>query len=89
MNKTATITGKRQITIPIKLFKAANLDKSKKVLVSERQGEIVITPFLAKVEKLAGSLKMPAKWKGKDLEAIIEESTLEYFQDRESKRRPK
>ncbi|OGY30476.1 MAG: hypothetical protein A3F35_03505 [Candidatus Woykebacteria bacterium RIFCSPHIGHO2_12_FULL_45_10] len=86
MNKTATITGKRQITIPIKLFKAANLDKSRKVLVSERQGEIVITSLLSKVEKLAGSLKMPERWKGKDLEAIIEESTLEYFRDREAKR---
>ena len=89
MNKTATITGKRQITIHIKLFKAANFDKNKKVLVSEREGEIVITSLLAKVEKLAGSLKMPAKWKGKDIDLIIEESTLEYFRDRESKRHPK
>ena len=79
MNKTATITGKRQITIPIKLFKAAGLDKNKKVLVSEKNGEIVITPLVAKVEQLAGSLKMPKEWQGKDLNQIIEESKALYF----------
>ena len=89
MNKIATITGKRQITIPIKLFKAAKLDETKKVLVSERQGEIVITSPLSKVEKLAGSLKMPKRWKGKDIDTIVEDSTLEYFRDREAQRRTK
>lgn len=85
MNKTATITGKRQITIPIKLFKAAGLNKNKKVLVSEKHGEIVITPLVAKVEKLAGSLKMPQGWKGKDLDQIIEESKAEYFAQKSKK----
>ena len=89
MNKTATITSKRQITIPIKLFKAAKLDKNRKVLVSEKNGEIVITPLQSKVEKLAGSLKMPQQWRGKDIDEIIEESTAEYFREREAKRRPK
>ncbi|HEY4694724.1 MAG TPA: AbrB/MazE/SpoVT family DNA-binding domain-containing protein [Candidatus Nanoarchaeia archaeon] len=79
MNKVATITGKRQITIPIKLFKAANLDKNKKVIISQEKNRLVITPAISLVEHLAGSLKMPTAWKGKDLEAIIEESKAEYF----------
>ena len=79
MNKIATITGKRQITIPAKLFRSAGLDKNKKVLVSQKQGEIIITALASKVEKLAGSLKMPTRWRGKDLNTIIEESKIEYF----------
>lgn len=79
MNKTATITGKRQITIPIKLFKAANLDKNKKVVISQEKNRLVITSAISLVENLAGSLKMPASWQGKDLEEIIEQSKTDYF----------
>ena len=79
MNKTATITGKRQITIPIKLFKAANLDKNKKVIISQEKNRLIITSATGLVDSLAGSLKMPISWQGKDLETIIEESKAEYF----------
>ncbi|MCH8821392.1 AbrB/MazE/SpoVT family DNA-binding domain-containing protein [Patescibacteria group bacterium] len=79
MNKTATITGKRQITIPIKLFKAANLDKNKKVVISQEKNRLIITSAISLVENLAGSLKMPASWQGKDLEEIIEQSKTDYF----------
>ena len=79
MNKTATITGKRQITIPIKLFKAANMDKNKKVIISQEGGRLVISPATVTVERLAGSLKIPARWKGKNIDTIIEEAKEEYF----------
>ena len=79
MNKTATITGKRQITIPIKLFKAANLDKNKKVVISQEKNRLIITSAISLVENLAGSLKMPASWQGKDLEEIIEQSKTDDF----------
>ena len=79
MNKMATITGKRQITIPIKLFKAANLDKNKKVVISQEKNRLVITSAISLVENLAGSLKMPTSWQGKDLEEIIEQSKTDYF----------
>ncbi len=85
MNKTATITGKRQITIPIKLFKAANLDKNKKVIISQEKNRLVITSAVSLVENLAGSLKMPTSWQGKDLEEIIEESKAEYFAQKSNK----
>ena len=78
----ATITGKRQITIPIKLFKAANLDKNKKVVISQEKNRLVITSAVSLVENLAGSLKMPASWQGNDLEEIIEYSKTEYFAEK-------
>ena len=85
MNKTATITGKRQITIPIKLYKAANLDKNKKVIISQEKNRLIITSATGLVENLAGSLKMPASWQGKDLETIIEESKAEYYSQKSNR----
>ncbi len=85
MNKIATITGKRQITIPIKLFRAANLDKNKKVVISQEKNRLVITSATALVENLAGSLKMPSSWQGKDLEEIIEGSKAQYFSQKNNK----
>ncbi|OGY25123.1 MAG: hypothetical protein A2Z11_01330 [Candidatus Woykebacteria bacterium RBG_16_43_9] len=87
MTKSSTITSKRQITIPAKLFKKIGFSEREKVLVVEREGELVITPMLKKVEKLAGSLRVPEKWRGKDIEEIIEESKLEYFREKEAKRK--
>lgn len=85
MNKTATITGKRQITIPIKLFKAANLDKNKKVIITQEKNRLVITSAISLVDSLAGSLKMPKSWQGQDLDSIIENSKTEYFAQKNKK----
>jgi AbrB family looped-hinge helix DNA binding protein len=79
MTKTATITSKRQITIPASLFIKVGLAERQKVLISEEEGKLVITPILSLIEKLAGSLEVPNRWKGKDIDTIIEESKAEYF----------
>jgi len=79
MIKTATITSKRQITIPASLFRKAGLTERQKVIISEEKGKLVITPLANLIEKLAGSLEVPNRWKGKDLDTIIEESKAEYF----------
>ena len=79
MTKTATITSKRQITIPAALFKEVGLAERQKVLISEEGGKLVITPVANLIEKLAGSLQVPSRWEGKDVDTIIEESKAEYF----------
>ena len=79
MTKTATITSKRQITIPAALFSKVGLAERQKVLISEEEGKLVITPIVNLIEKLAGSLEIPNRWKGKDIDTIIEESKAEYF----------
>lgn len=79
MTKTATITSKRQITIPAALFSKVGLAERQKVLISEEEGKLVITPIVGLIEKLAGSLEVPNRWKGKDIDTIIEESKAEYF----------
>lgn len=79
MTQSATITSKRQLTLPSKLFKKAKLKIGQKVLISEDDGRLIITPSENLVEELAGSLSLPAKWRNKDTETIIEESKSEYF----------
>ncbi len=79
MSQVATITSKRQLTIPASIFKKVKLNQKQKVLIVEKDGKIIITPFLDQIEKLAGSLQIPKKWKGKSIDEIIEKSKQEYF----------
>jgi bifunctional DNA-binding transcriptional regulator/antitoxin component of YhaV-PrlF toxin-antitoxin module len=83
MTKTATITSKRQLTIPAGIFKAAKLSERQKVLISQEGSRLVITPAADLVEKLAGSLPVPSRWRGKNIDAIIEEAKAEYFSNKD------
>lgn len=56
--------------------------KKKSIFHKERK----IRRGITLVEKLAGSLKMPEKWKGKGIDQIIEESKQEYFSKKYGKR---
>ena len=67
----ATITSKNQLTLPVDIVRKIGLKVGQKVIVSEEGGKVVITPAEDLVEELAGSLKMPKKWKGRSMEEII------------------
>ncbi|OGF98716.1 hypothetical protein A2153_00170 [Candidatus Gottesmanbacteria bacterium RBG_16_38_7b] len=75
----ATITSKNQLTLPVGIVRKIGLKTGQKVIVSEEEGKVIITPAEVLVEELAGSVKMPRKWKGKNMEEIIENSRQEYF----------
>ena len=77
----ATITSKNQLTLPVDIVRKIGLEVGQKVIVSEEGGKVVITPAEDLVEELAGSLKMPKKWKGRSMEEIIEKSKREYFSE--------
>lgn len=79
MKELATVTSKRQLTIPIKIFKAAKMLDKQKVLISQEGASLVITPTVDMVESLAGSLKIPPRWKGKGIDTIVEEAKHDYF----------
>lgn len=81
MSQMATITSKKQLTLPVELFKKAGFKIGQKLIVSEENGHLILTPAEKLVEELAGSLPIPKKWKGKNLDRIIEESAEEYFRD--------
>lgn len=85
MTQSATITSKKQLTLPTKLFEKAGLRIGQKVLISEEGGRLIITPSERLVEELAGSVPVPKRWKGKDINTIIEEAKNEYFKEKYEK----
>lgn len=85
MRKIATITSKRQITIPAAIFRRAGFSDRQKLLVIEASGKIILSPASGLINELAGSLKMPAKWRGKTPEEIIDESKEKYFKHKDNK----
>lgn len=82
MNQLATITSKKQLTLPAELFRKAGLKIGQKVIVSEENGRLVLTPAEKLIEELAGSVPMPKKWKGKNIDTIIEQAKDEYFKEK-------
>lgn len=86
MNQIATITSKKQLTLPSKIFRQAGFKIGDKVLVSEENGSLKITPAVRLVESLAGSVPVPEKWKGKDIDEMIEEAKDEYFREKHGRK---
>ncbi len=84
MNQMATITSKKQLTIPAEIFRKARLQIGQRVIVSEENGSLKITSAERLVEELAGSVPMPKKWKGKNLDQIIDEARDEYYKSKYS-----
>ena len=77
--KIATITSKRQLTIPASFFGRLALKKGQKVIVSQEDNFIKIEPALSLVECLAGSVKKPTRFKRMSLNKIIDKAKKEYF----------
>lgn len=82
MNYIATITSKRQLTIPVDIFQALSLREGEKVLVTQEQNEIKISPIMQLLDRLAGSVKIPKEYKGLTAEEIAYKAKKEYFRNK-------
>lgn len=82
MPQVATITSKRQLTIPVKIYKRLGFKSGQKVVVYETDNGLKIEPLLSLVEKLAGSVKLPKRFKGKSVEEMIKIARKERFSKR-------
>lgn len=82
MSQLATITSKRQLTIPVAIFGELDLKKGERVLVSQEKRKITIQPLKDLVEELAGSVTSPKKFQGLSADKIIELAKEEYFQSK-------
>lgn len=58
---TVTITSQGQISIPIRLRRKLGLDKTRKALISEKEGKLMIEPVRDLLD-LQGSLKTNLKF---------------------------
>lgn len=79
MTYLATITSKRQLTLPVDVFRKFNLQQGQKLLIAEDSGRLIMTPAEKLVEELAGSVSVPKKLQGKDIDKIIEQAKENYF----------
>jgi len=79
MNYIATITSKRQFTIPADIFNKLNLHNGEKLLISPEGDYLKITPALRLVKKLAGSVGIPEKYRNLSLNEIISKAKTEHF----------
>ena len=82
MQQTATITSKRQLTIPVEIFRQLGLKQGRKVIVSVENEVIKITSAVSLVEKLAGSVKVPGEFKGMLVEQIVKRAKMAYFKSK-------
>lgn len=79
MTYVATITSKRQVTLPAALFSKLDLESGTKVLITEDQGKIIMSPSGSAVRELAGIIKVPKRISDSQLEKIIEKSKTKRF----------
>lgn len=79
MLQTVSVTSKRQITIPAAIYSKLRLEKGQRLIVFTEKDRIVMEPAEFLIEKLAGSVSVPKRFKGKTLEQVIQEAKQEYF----------
>lgn len=79
ISQSATLTSKGQITIPSKIIKSANLKKGQKLVFTMNGNIINIETAQSMVRKLAGSLPVPEKFKGMDIDELIRVSKEAHF----------
>lgn len=60
------------------------LKKGHKVLVTLEDDIIKITPALELVEKLAGSVNLPEKYKNIPLKQLVEKAKQDYFKNKKT-----
>ena len=77
MQSIATITYKKQLAIPAQIFRRAGLKEGQKVLVSHEDGRLLVEPVVDVVNALAGSIDVPARFKGKGIDAIVRQAKEE------------
>lgn len=82
MNYLATITSKRQLTIPVELYQQFDFKMGQKVIISKASDGIKVEPAAGIVERLFGSVKVPKRLKGLTIEQIITRARKEYWRKR-------
>ena len=82
MKYTATITSKRQLTIPVKAFREIGLKEGEKVLITPIDGKLLVEPMSFLLDSLAGSVKVPKEFKTADTDIIIRKAKKRYWQKR-------
>lgn len=79
MSQLATITSKRQLTIPAQIFEQAGLHKGQKVLIVRDEEGFRVKSAVQAVEKLAGLVRVPRRFKNLTIHEMIAQAKKEHF----------
>lgn len=79
MLQTVRVTSKRQITIPSLIYHQLGLKKGQSLVAEQQGSSLILTPNELLIEKLAGSVKIPKRFKNLSLDQIIAKAKTEYF----------
>ena len=76
----ATITSKRQLTIPVDIFERAGLKEGQRVrIATSQQGKIYLESMIDLVEELAGSVAVPPRFASLNADQMIAKARKERF----------
>lgn len=82
MTYTVSITSQGQISIPAKLREKLGLYKKQKAIVTEREGELIVTPVKDFLE-LRGSIKTNKKpLSNQELDEVVAETIAEEYAEK-------
>ena len=82
MNYLATITSKRQLTIPVEVFKKYNFGKTNKVVITTDADGIKLEPLMSLIDNLSGSVVMPKRYKGLSIDKVIKRAKKDYWENK-------
>lgn len=82
MYRVATITDKRQLTIPADMYRRLGFEKGQKVILSIVDDAIRIESAVDLVDRLAGSVPVPTEYRGKDIDTMIVDAKRAYIRKR-------
>jgi len=85
MMQLATITSKKQFTIPADIFRAAGFKTGQKILVTRKDRSLLLEPVEDIVENLAGSVRIPKKYRNLTIGKIKKKAIHDYFSNNKKK----
>lgn len=79
MNFTLTLTSKNQVTIPAELVRFWGVGKGHKLSLTLKGRTGELRSAVDEVNELFGSVKVPKRFKGMEIDEMIEKAKIEYF----------
>lgn len=79
MAQTATITDKRQFTIPVETYRKLGFREGGKVIVTYKGNKMIVESAEKIIARLARSVQRPKRFRSLKLETVIRLAKDEYF----------
>ncbi len=79
MNYTVTVSSKNQVTIPAELSRKWGIVKGHKLSLVVEGKKAILQPAANVVDELYGSVKVPARFRGMEIDEMIEKAKQENF----------